>query len=236
MSALLNVRGLRAFYGDMQVLHDVDLSIDAGEIVALVGRNGAGRSTFAKALVGLVEREGSVRFETDELISLPTFEIARRGIGYVAERRDVFAELSVDENLQLGVKPGKRRQAVRAALDRAYTRFPMLACRRSTQAGRLSGGEQQILALARAWLGEPRLMIVDEPTEGLAPQAVDDVLRCLHELSEEGGAVLLIEQRFTIAREIARRVAVMGHGRVVFDGTLAMLDSRVVDEWIAVGQ
>jgi branched-chain amino acid transport system ATP-binding protein len=236
MSTLLTVRGLRAFYGDMQVLRDVDLSIDAGEIVALVGRNGAGRSTFAKALVGLVAREGSVRFDGDELIAQPTFEIARRGIGYVAERRDVFAELSVDENLQLGVKPGKRRQAIRAALERAYDRFPMLAARRRTQAGRLSGGEQQMLALARAWLGEPRLMIVDEPTEGLAPQAVADVLRCLRELGEEGGAVLLIEQRFTIARDIARRVAVMGHGRLVFDGPMQALGSHIVDEWIAVGR
>ncbi|HEY3535942.1 MAG: ABC transporter ATP-binding protein [Trinickia sp.] len=236
MSTLLTVRGLRAFYGEMQVLRDVDLSIDAGEIVALVGRNGAGRSTFAKALVGLVAREGSVCFDGDELIAQPTFEIARRGIGYVAERRDVFAELSVDENLQLGVKPGKRRQAIRAALERAYDRFPMLAARRRTQAGRLSGGEQQMLALARAWLGEPRLMIVDEPTEGLAPQAVADVLRCLCELGEEGGAVLLIEQRFTIARDIARRVAVMGHGRLVFDGPMQALGSHIVDEWIAVGQ
>ncbi|NRO94415.1 ATP-binding cassette domain-containing protein [Paraburkholderia sp. NMBU_R16] len=236
MSTLLTVRGLRAFYGEMQVLRDVDLSIDAGEIVALVGRNGAGRSTFAKALVGLVAREGSVRFDGDELIAQPTFEIARRGIGYVAERRDVFAELSVDENLQLGVKPGKRRQAIRAALERAYDRFPMLAARRRTQAGSLSGGEQQMLALARAWLGEPRLMIVDEPTEGLAPQAVAEVLRCLRELGEEGGAVLLIEQRFTIARDIARRVAVMGHGRLVFDGPMQALGSDIVDEWIAVGQ
>lgn len=236
MSTLLNVRGLRAFYGGTQALHDIDLSIDAGEIVALVGRNGAGRSTLAKALVGLVARQGSVRFDSDELIALPTFEIAQRGIGYVAERRDVFAELSVDENLQLGVKPGKRRQAIRAALDRAYARFPMLAARRSTQAGRLSGGEQQMLALARAWLGEPRLMIVDEPTEGLAPQAVSDVLQCLRELGEEGGAVLLIEQRFTLAREIAQRVAVMGHGRLVFDGALQALDSRIIDEWIAVGR
>ncbi len=236
MSTLLTVRGLRAFYGEMQALDDVDLSIDAGEIVALVGRNGAGRSTFAKALLGLVAREGSVRFDGEELIALPTFEIARRGIGYVAERRDVFAELSVDENLRLGVKPGKGRQAIRAALERAYARFPMLAARRNTRAGRLSGGEQQMLALARAWLGEPRLMIVDEPTEGLAPQAVVDVLRYLRELSEEGGAVLLIEQRFGIARDIARRVAVMGHGRLVFDGAMQTLDPRIVDEWIAIGQ
>lgn len=236
MSALLDVRGLRAFYGEAQALHGVDLSVDAGEIVALVGRNGAGRSTLAKALVGLVARTGSVRFDGEELITRPTFEIARRGIGYVAERRDVFAALSVGENLQLGVKPGRGRRAVRAALDAAYTRFPMLAAQRATQAGRLSGGEQQMLALARAWLGEPRLMIVDEPTEGLAPQAVADVLRCLRELSDEGGAVLLIEQRFTIARDIAKRVAVMGHGRLVFDGPTEALDSGIVDEWIAVGR
>lgn len=236
MSALLNVRGLRAFYGDVPALHGVDLSIAAGEIVALVGRNGAGRSTLAKALVGLVAREGSVRFDGEELIAQPTFEIARRGIGYVAERRDVFAALSVDENLQLGVKPGSGRRAVRTVLEEAYVRFPILAARRRTQAGRLSGGEQQMLALVRAWLGKPRLMIVDEPTEGLAPQAVEDVLQCLRELSGEGGAVLLVEQRFTIARDIAKRVAVMGHGRLVFDGAIEALNSGIVDEWIAVGR
>ncbi|GLU32615.1 ABC transporter ATP-binding protein [Trinickia caryophylli] len=234
---LLVVAGLRASYGEARVLHGVDLKIGAGEVVALLGRNGAGRSTLAKALVGLVDREGSVRFDGEELGALPTFEIARRGIGYVAERRDVFPTLTVDENLRLGLRPGMgvQRRVARAALDESYARFPMLAARRRTPAGRLSGGEQQMLALVRALLGRPRLLVVDEPTEGLAPRAVADVMDCLRAVSAAGGAVLLIEQRFTIAREVAARAAVMGHGRLVFDGAMQALDTGIVDEWITVG-
>lgn len=235
MSALLSVRGLCAWYGQAQVLHGIDLDIDAGEVVALCGRNGSGRSTLAKALVGLVRREGSVRFAGEALSGLPTFAIARRGVGYVAERRDVFPGLSVEENLLLGVKPGTRRRAARAALDAAFARFPMLAARRAAPAGKLSGGEQQMLALVRALLGEPRLLVVDEPTEGLAPQAVAQVMRCVREVGEAGGAVLLIEQRFAIARDVAERAAIMGHGRIVFDERIDALDQRVVDEWITVG-
>ena len=234
MSVLLEARSVCAWYGQGQVLHGVDLRIEAGEIVLLCGRNGSGRSTLAKALVGLVRRSGSIRFDGEEWIARPTFEIARRGIGYVAEQREVFPTLSVEENLQLGIKPGQGSGA-KAQLAGTFEQFPTLAQRRRTPAGALSGGEQQILVLARALLGEPRLLIVDEPTEGLAPQAVEAVRRCLTRLRERGAAVLLIEQRLTMAGAVADRVAVMGHGRIVYDGAVDTLDARIVDEWIALG-
>ncbi len=234
MSALLDARSIRAWYGDAQVLRGVDLRIERGEIVLLCGRNGSGRSTLAKALVGLVRRSGSIRFDGEEWIDRPTFDIARRGIGYVAEQREVFPTLSVEENLRLGIKPGRGR-AAKAQVAGAFARFPMLAQRRTTPAGALSGGEQQMLVLARALLGEPSLLIVDEPTEGLAPQAVEAVRQCLMGLREQGAAVLLIEQRLTMARALADRVAVMGHGRIVYDGAVDRLDARIVDEWIALG-
>lgn len=234
MTALLEARSVRAWYGDAQVLHGVDLRIDAGELVLLCGRNGSGRSTFARALVGLVRRTGSVMFAGERIDERPTFEIARRGIGYVAEQRDVFTTLSVEDNLRLGVKPGATGSSARR-IDEAFARFSALAQRRTTQAGALSGGEQQMLALARALMGEPRLLIVDEPTEGLAPQAVAAVADCLRTLCEQGGAVLLIEQRLTMAHRLAHRAAVMGHGRIVFDGQVDALDARTIDEWIALG-
>ena len=234
MTALLDARGICAWYGEAQVLRGVDLRIDAGELVLLCGRNGSGRSTFAKALVGAVERSGSIAFAGEEMISQPTFEIARRGIGYVAEQREVFPTLSVEDNLRLGLKPGSGRAAARC-IDEALARFPMLAPRRATAAGVLSGGEQQMLVLARALVGEPRLLIVDEPTEGLAPQAVGEVAACLQDVCRRGGAVLLIEQRLTLAQRLAERVAVMGHGRIVFDGAVQALDAQTIDEWLALG-
>jgi branched-chain amino acid transport system ATP-binding protein len=235
MTTLLDVRDICAWYGDAQVLHGVDLRIEAGEIVALLGRNGSGRSSFAKALMGLVRRAGSVRLAGEEVVGLATFELARRGIGYVAEQRDVFPTLSVEENLLLGVKPGISARVARAVIDDVYERFAMLSERRTTKAGSLSGGEQQMLALVRALIGEPRLLIVDEPAEGLAPQAVAEVAQCLSEVARRGGAVLLIEQRLAVAHAIAARAAVMGHGRIVFDGSIEALDTKIVNEWMTVG-
>ncbi|MDG0022762.1 ABC transporter ATP-binding protein [Trinickia sp. Y13] len=234
MTALLEARAVCAWYGQAQVLHGVDLRIDAGELVLLCGRNGSGRSTFAKALAGLVRRTGSIVFAGRQIAACPTFEIARLGMGYVAEQREVFPTLSVEENLHLGIKPGAGRSAARK-IDAAFERFPMLAQRRRTEAGALSGGEQQMLVLVRALMGEPRLLVVDEPTEGLAPQAVAAVADCLRGLCEQGGAVLLIEQRLTLAQRLAARVAVMGHGRIVFDGAAGTLDAKTIDEWVAIG-
>jgi branched-chain amino acid transport system ATP-binding protein len=235
MSALLEVSGLRAWYGASQALHGVDLHVGAGEIVALAGRNGSGRSTLARALMSMVRAEGARVFAGRPLDGLRTFEIARLGLGYVAEQRDVFPTLSVEENLQLGLS--SRVSGARFGIDDVWALFPILRERRAARAGVLSGGEQQMLALARALVGNPDLLIVDEPTEGLAAQITARVGECLRTLRERGVAVLLIEQRLALAPELADRVAVMGHGRIVFDGTPRELATRddVVREWLGIG-
>nr|WP_202031773.1 ABC transporter ATP-binding protein [Paraburkholderia sacchari] len=231
---MLEVGNLRAWYGASQVLHGVDLGIGAGEIVALAGRNGSGRSTLAKALMSMVEAEGVRRFAGVDLAPLRTFEIARLGLGYVAEQRDVFPTLTVDENLSLGLA---KRGAPRFTIDDARALFPILRERRGARAGVLSGGEQQMLALARALVGGPDLLIVDEPAEGLSAQMAARVGACLRALRERGIAVLLIEQRLELAPGLADRVAVMGHGRIVFEGTPQTLAQRedIVRDWLGVG-
>jgi branched-chain amino acid transport system ATP-binding protein len=231
---LLEIEGLDAWYGASQVLRGVTLTIAEGETVWLTGRNGSGRSTLAKALMGLVRKEGLVRFRGRSISALPAHAIARLGLGYVPEQRDVFPGLTVRENLMLGLKPGKWR-SVPADLLRL---FPVLSERAGVRAGALSGGEQQMLAIARTLAGDPSLVIIDEPTEGLAPFVVASVIACLAELKARGVAVLLIEQRASVAREAATRVAVMGRGRIVFDGTpeALMNDTGVEDEWLSVGR
>lgn len=233
MSALLEIGGLRAWYGASQVLHGVDLRVAAGEVVALAGRNGSGRSTLAKALTSMVRAEGVRRFAGENLAPLRTFEIARLGLGYVAEQRDVFPTLTVDENLRLGLA----RRAGRFSIDETRALFPVLAERRAARAGVLSGGEQQMLALARALVGAPDLLIVDEPTEGLSQQMAARVGDALAALRARGVAILLIEQRLALAPTLADRVAVMGHGRIVFDGAPDALAQRedVVRDWLGIG-
>jgi branched-chain amino acid transport system ATP-binding protein len=237
MTALLDIQQLNAWYGASQALRGVSLQIGAGEVVALVGRNGSGRSTLARAIMGLVRSEGKLRFAGHALSGLRTFEIARLGLGYVPEHRDVFPTLSVHENLQLGVAPRARGRAPRFAFDDAYELFPVLRERKRTRAGALSGGEQQMLTLARALLGDPDLLVIDEPGEGLASQVIGQVAQCLRMLRDRGVAMLLIEQRLVIAHDIANRVAVMGHGEIVFDDTLASFVKRpdVMQEWLGVG-
>ncbi|HDR9053954.1 ABC transporter ATP-binding protein [Burkholderia vietnamiensis] len=234
MSALLDIRGLRAWYALQPVLDGVDLTLAAGETLALLGRNGSGRSTLAKAVMGLVRTAGSVRIDGVESAGARTFEIARRGVAYVAESRDVFPLLSVRDNLRLGLR-GMRGAAGRAALDALLERFALLGARADVKAGRLSGGEQQVLALVRALAGRPRVLIVDEPAEGLAPRAVDEVGACLAALQADGVAILLIEQRLQLAPRLAQRVAVMGRGRIVHDGALAELGGDVVGAWLSAG-
>jgi branched-chain amino acid transport system ATP-binding protein len=237
MSALLDIRALNAWYGASQALHGVTLRIEPGEVLALVGRNGSGRSTLARAIMGLVRCEGELRFAGRSLSGLRTFEIARLGLGYVPEHRDVFPALSVHENLQLGVAPRTRGRAPRFTFDDAYTLFPVLGERKRTRAGALSGGEQQMLSLARALLGDPDLLVIDEPGEGLASLVMQQVAGCLRTLRERGVAMLLIEQRLVIAQQIASRVAVMGHGEIVFDDGIATFLTRsdVMREWLGVG-
>lgn len=237
MSALLDIHELNAWYGASQALHGVTLQIEAGEVLALVGRNGSGRSTLARAIMGLVHSEGGLHFAGHALGGLRTFEIARLGLGYVPEHRDVFPTLSVQENLQLGIAPQSRGRAARFNLADAYALFPVLSERRRTRAGALSGGEQQMLTLARALLGDPDLLLIDEPGEGLAGLVMVQISECLRLLRDRGLAMLLIEQHLVIARDIASRVAVMGHGEIVFEADLPMFLQRadVMQEWLGVG-
>jgi len=231
---MLRVRQLHAYYGQSHVLHGVDLEVRPGEIVALLGRNGSGRSTTAKAIMGLVEARGAIEWQGRPLLGLPPHAIARRGVGYVPEGRDVFPGLTVDQNLQLGRQPGQRDPRWQAG--DMYRLFPALLARRDAPAGVLSGGEQQMLTLCRTLMGDPALVLVDEPTEGLAPQLVEQVGAFLRTLRGRGVGVLLVEQKLAIALDIADRVLVMGHGSIVFQGTPGQLlaDGRIRREWLEV--
>ncbi len=231
---MLQLDNLHAFYGKSHVLHGVTLQVAPGEIVALLGRNGSGRSTTAKAVMGLVDVQGGLAWQGASLAGLKPYEIARRGIGYVPENRDIFPQLTVHQNLMLGQKPGAR--GGRWSFEDMYALFPRLRERQHTEAGVLSGGEQQMLALCRSLMGDPQLIIIDEPTEGLAPKIVEQVAQYLLALRERGLSVLLIEQKLTIALEISQRCVVMGHGRVVFEGTPGELraDAGVRREWLEV--
>jgi branched-chain amino acid transport system ATP-binding protein len=234
VTALLKVEGLHAFYGKSHVLHGVHFEVNAGEIVALLGRNGSGRSTTAKAVMGMVDCAGSVQWKGEEVQGRKAFEIAHRGIGYVPENREIFPKLTVHQNLMLGEK-GKGRQS-RWSFDDMYEMFPRLKERQHTEAGVLSGGEQQMLTLCRSLMGDPDLIIIDEPTEGLAPKIVELVGEYLKKLKDRGISVLLIEQKLTIAMAISDRTLVMGHGSIVFEGTPEALrnDSYIRKEWLEV--
>ena len=229
---MLQVQGLQAFYGKSQVLHGLDFQVGNGEIVALLGRNGSGRSTTAKAIMGLVQARGSVRWQGQELRGRMPYQIARLGIGYVPEDRGIFPGLTVHQNLMLGEKSGHKNP--RWSFPDMYTLFPRLRERAQVQAGALSGGEQQMLTLCRTLMGDPDLLLIDEPTEGLAPQVVQRVAAFLQTLRARGLSVLLIEQKLTIALQISDRCLVMGHGRVVFAGSPAALqaDAGVRKEWL----
>jgi len=230
----LKINDLHAFYGKSHVLHGVHFDVHQGEIVALLGRNGSGRSTTAKAIMGLVDCEGSIRWQGQDLIGKKTFSIAQLGLGYVPESRDIFPTLTVEQNLILGQKA--KRKAPRWSFDDMYQMFPRLKERQHTEAGVLSGGEQQMLTLCRTLMGDPDLIIIDEPTEGLAPKIVELVAQYLKELKRRGLSVLLIEQKLTIAMDISDRCLVMGHGSIVFEGTPQTLrsDNYIRKEWLEV--
>ena len=231
---MLKLTNVHAYYGKSHVLHGVNFEVGAGEIVALLGRNGSGRSTTVKTIMGLVDGTGSVRWREQELLGKKAFEIAHAGIGYVPENRDIFPKLTVHQNLMLGMK--KANQAGRWSFDDMYQLFPRLKERQHTEAGVLSGGEQQMLTLCRTLMGDPELIMIDEPTEGLAPKIVELVAEYLRELKRRGMSVLLVEQKLTIALEVADRCLVMGHGQIVFTGTPAELraDASVRKEWLEV--
>lgn len=231
---MLKVENLHAFYGKSHVLHGVHFDVQPGEIVALLGRNGSGRSTTAKAVMGLVNWEGTINWKGQALNGRKAYEIAHLGIGYVPENREIFPKLTVHQNLLLGRKGNGKGS--RWSFDDMYEMFPRLKERQHTEAGVMSGGEQQMLTLCRTLMGDPDLIIIDEPTEGLAPKIVELVGQYLQNLKARGISVLLIEQKLTIAMAISDRALVMGHGSIVFEGTPDQLraDADVRKEWLEV--
>ncbi len=234
MNTMLKVENLHAFYGKSHVLHGVNFEVGEGEIVALLGRNGSGRSTTAKAIMGVVECTGAIEWKGRHIIGLKPYQVAHLGLGYVPENRDIFPKLTVHQNLMLGQKSARRQG--RWSFDDMYEMFPRLRERQHTDAGVLSGGEQQMLTLCRTLMGDPDLIIIDEPTEGLAPKIVELVAEYLQRLKLRGISVLLIEQKLTIALAISDRTLVMGHGSIVFQGTPQTLraDAYIRKEWLEV--
>ena len=232
---MLHLHDLHAYYGKSHVLHGVHFDVQPGEIVSLLGRNGSGRSTTAKAIMGLVDATGTVEWRGKAIRGLKPFEIAHLGIGYVPENREIFPDLTVHQNLMLGEKSG-RKSVPRWGFDDAYRMFPRLKERQHNDAGVLSGGEQQMLALCRTLMGDPDLIMIDEPTEGLAPMIVELVAEYLRTLRKRGVSVLLIEQKLTIALQVADRCLVMGHGNIVFEGTPKDLraNADIRKEWLEV--
>jgi branched-chain amino acid transport system ATP-binding protein len=231
---MLQVQGLHAFYGKSHILQGVDLDVGEGEIVSLLGRNGVGRSTTCKAIMGLVAPVGTIRYRGRDIAGLPANIVARAGIGYVPEDRQIFPTLSVRQNLMLGLK--RAGQFGRWNFDDVFALFPNLAERQHAPAGVLSGGEQQMLTMCRTLMGDPDLILIDEPTEGLAPILVEQVGRLLEEIAQRGASILLVEQKLTVALKISKKMYVMGHGRIVFAGTPADIASRgdIRREWLEV--
>ena len=231
---MLNVRDLHAYYGKSHILQGVNIAVGKNEIVSILGRNGVGRSTTLKAIMGNVEPRGEVVFKDRPVAGLKPNQIACLGIGYVPEDRAIFPTLTVAQNLLLGVKPGK--QSKRWSLDETWRLFPQLRDRADTPGGALSGGEQQMLSICRTLMGDPELIMIDEPTEGLAPQMVERIGTLLQEIASRGISILLVEQRLVIALRISHRVYVMGHGRIVFEGAPAelMANADVRREWLEV--
>jgi branched-chain amino acid transport system ATP-binding protein len=231
---MLEISGLHAYYGKSHILQGVDMHVDAGEVVSLLGRNGVGRSTTVKAIMGEVPPRGSIRFKGRDIAGLPNYQIAHLGLGYVPEHRDIFPGLTVRQNLMLGIKDTRR--AGKWRLDDMLAMFPNLAARADTAAGVLSGGEKQMLTICRTLMGDPELIMIDEPTEGLAPLIVQQVGDLIAEIARRGVAILLVEQKLSIAMRISHRVYVMGHGRIVFEGTPGELKQNlaVSKEWLEV--
>ena len=233
---MLEVNELNAYYGKSHILRGVNLKIDKGEIVSLLGRNGVGRSTTCKAIMGEVEPKGSVKFNGSELSGKKAFEIAKMGLGYVPENRDIFPGLTTRQNLELGIKGGQDAKNSRWSIEDMFNLFENLRDRADVEASFLSGGEQQMLTMCRTLMGDPEVIMIDEPTEGLSPQMTKRVADLLNEISSRGVSILLVEQKLAIAMKISHRVYVMGHGQIVFEGTPKELESRddIRKEWLEV--
>ncbi len=233
---LLHVQDLHVHYGKSHILHGVTFEVGKGEVISLLGRNGSGRSTALKAVMGLVTpTAGEVRLNGRDLSGARPYTVCRSGISYVPEEREIFANLTVDENLRMGEQP-RRQDAPAWTSDQMFDYFPLLKQRRKTRAGNLSGGEQQMLTICRSLLGNPELLLIDEPTEGLAPKIVAVVRDAIRDIHRRGVSVVLVEQKLTIALKVSTHVCVMGHGRIVFRGTPDELTNnpQLLKEWLAV--
>ena len=231
---MLTVRDLHAYYGKSHILQGVNLTVGDNEIVSILGRNGVGRSTTLKAIMGDPAPQGDVVFKDRPIAGLKPHAIARAGIGYVPEERTIFPSLTVEQNLLLGLKPGQK--AGRWSIEETWRLFPQLRERAEAPGGALSGGEQQMLTICRTLMGDPDLIMIDEPTEGLAPQMVARIGELLQEIARRGISILLVEQRLMIAMRVSHRVYVMGHGQMVFEGTPDELlaNERIRQEWLEV--
>ncbi len=231
---MLEVSDLHAYYGKSHILQGVSFDVKEGEIVSLLGRNGVGRSTTIKTIMGEVAPSGSIKFKSQEIAGKTAFQIANMGIGYVPENRDIFPTLTVRQNLVLGMKSSIA--SGRWTIEEIFDMFPNLAERADVNGGVLSGGEQQMLCMCRTLMGDPELIMIDEPTEGLAPKVVEQVSNLLEEIAKRGVAIILVEQKLSIALKISRRIYVMGHGKIVYEGTPDSLlhADDVRSEWLEV--
>jgi branched-chain amino acid transport system ATP-binding protein len=231
---MLKVNDLNAYYEKSHILFDVTLDIQEEEIVSLVGRNGMGKSTTLKAIMGEVNPHGSIIFKGEQIAGLKTYEIANRGLGYVPEDRAIFSNLTVHQNLLMGIKSNQKSS--RWTVEDIFNLFPILKSRSEVVAGNLSGGEQQMLTLSRTLMGDPDLIMIDEPTEGLAPMIVELLVKMFEEIRDRGISILLVEQKLTIVLKISNRIFVMGHGNIVFEGTLEdfNVNENIRKEWLEV--
>jgi len=222
---MLEIKGIHSYYGKSHILHGVSLNLQEGEMVCLLGRNGVGKSTTLKSIMGVVRpQQGSIRFRDQELVGLAPYEIARCGVGYVPEDRRIFRSLTVHENLLMGIKAGKKANGGENwTIEKIYELFPRLQERCNNKGSHLSGGEQQMLTVVRTLMGNPKVILVDEPTEGLAPLIVKDVLEMLATVRKSGVTILMVEQNFKAAVKVADRFYIMSKGQIVFSGNQAEL-------------
>jgi len=227
---MLEVRDIHSYYGKSHILHGVSLDLKEGELVCLLGRNGVGKSTTLKSIMGIVQpKSGSIKLNNQELIGKEPYEIAHIGVGYVPEDRRIFRSLTVHENLLMGIKSGQKGNGNDWTVDKVYKLFPRLEERRNNKGGHLSGGEQQMLTTVRTLMGNPKVILVDEPTEGLAPLIVKDVLEMLSAVRQSGVTVLMVEQNFKAAIKVANRFYIMSKGQIVFTGdTEALLAAEEI--------
>jgi len=231
---MLKISDLHAYYGKSHILRGVNINIGKGEIIALLGRNGVGRSTLVKSIMGLVPITGSIIYKNNEILGNATHNIALKGIGYVPENRDVFPTLTVRENLLLGIKD--KNAKVEWTIEEMFSLFPNLKERADVSASAISGGEQQMLTICRCLMGNPELMMIDEPTEGLSPHMTKTVAELLKKIASKGVSILLVEQKLTVCLKLANKVYLMGHGEIVFEGTPEELNKNdtIRKEWLEV--